>query len=480
MSSAKDTPSTSWADETDEYETNSQPQPTPNKWAKGNPYGIAPPKITEEEANGRENVERRDEQQRDERRTYGRREDRSGGYRDREDRGGYPSRDREDSYFSSRSRDDYRDRDHGGRGGRFREERRPREPREPREERAPVPLPTSPPFTAFVGNLPFEATKEDLYQFFEPKCQIQSVRLVFDGKLNRSKGYGYVEFDNLDSLKAALTFHGSSLFDRPLKIDVAEAKPEDRSPKRGDSGRRFTGGFGRNGDRDFDRKRSPERRQPEEERREESPKEQDESVERPKVQINPPTKAQTTKEPSQSEAYATAKVNPFGGARPRDENAILKKKEEERKQREEAERKKKEEDQDQTKGSVEGKEINKEQSPVVPKEDTPQESSPSHFRSKGRDDREGFRRDDREGFRRDDRPPRGRDDKEGFRRDDKDRPRGYGRGSFRRDEKRREDDKPRRDSRSDKPQVRQPQKETSSENDVKTTNIFAALPEEDE
>ena len=50
-----------------------------------------------------------------------------------------------------------------------------------------------------------------------------------------------------------------------------------------------------------------------------------------------PSTGSATGSATSSEAYsASSKSNPFGSAKPRDENAILKKKEEERKQREDA------------------------------------------------------------------------------------------------------------------------------------------------
>ncbi|WFC99953.1 Eukaryotic translation initiation factor 4B [Malassezia yamatoensis] len=82
------------------------------------------------------------------------------------------------------------------------------------------PLPTEPPFTAFVVNLSFESTESDVQYFFEPLKPL-SVRLVssHDG---RPKGYGYVEFETLDNLKEALTYTGKPLDNRNVRVSVAE------------------------------------------------------------------------------------------------------------------------------------------------------------------------------------------------------------------------------------------------------------------
>jgi len=107
---------------------------------------------------------------------------------------------------------------------------RPDSDREPREQREPVPLPTSPPYTAFVGNLPFQANEEDLYACFR-ELSIKQVRLsTRDGK---SRGFGYVEFEDVESLAKALEFSGRHLLDRRLKVDVAtERSKEERPPRK--------------------------------------------------------------------------------------------------------------------------------------------------------------------------------------------------------------------------------------------------------
>lgn len=93
--------------------------------------------------------------------------------------------------------------------------------------RAEPPLPTEPPFTAFVVNLSFESTEADVEHFFEPLKPV-SIRLV-SGHDGRPKGYGYVEFETLDILKEALTFTGKPMDNRNVRVSVAE--PSSRSMK---------------------------------------------------------------------------------------------------------------------------------------------------------------------------------------------------------------------------------------------------------
>lgn len=82
------------------------------------------------------------------------------------------------------------------------------------------PLPTQPPFTAFVVNLSFDSDEAAVRAFFEPMNPI-SVRLV-SGHDGRPRGYGYVEFQTLDELKDALTFTGKPLDNRNVRVSVAE------------------------------------------------------------------------------------------------------------------------------------------------------------------------------------------------------------------------------------------------------------------
>ncbi|KAJ1977298.1 Eukaryotic translation initiation factor 4B [Dimargaris cristalligena] len=80
-------------------------------------------------------------------------------------------------------------------------------PAEPRD------LPTSPPYTAYVGNLPFDITEDYLGEFFAP-CQITHIRMVRDRMTDRPKGFCYVEFDNVESLVKALELHGEEGFNQ--------------------------------------------------------------------------------------------------------------------------------------------------------------------------------------------------------------------------------------------------------------------------
>jgi translation initiation factor 4B len=88
------------------------------------------------------------------------------------------------------------------------------------------PLPTEAPFIAYVGNLGYDVVEDDLEKTFA-QLQIKSVKLVRDRETQRSKGFGYIEFESVVDLEEALKFTGESLQGRQLKMDVAEP-PRDR------------------------------------------------------------------------------------------------------------------------------------------------------------------------------------------------------------------------------------------------------------
>lgn len=90
-------------------------------------------------------------------------------------------------------------------------------------ESIPQSLPDKPPFTAHLGNLSYDATTESVTEFFEG-CGVVSVRIIEDREMQRPKGFGYVEFTDLDGLKKALDLDGESFQGRMIKIKVADPR----------------------------------------------------------------------------------------------------------------------------------------------------------------------------------------------------------------------------------------------------------------
>ncbi|CCM04697.1 uncharacterized protein FIBRA_06883 [Fibroporia radiculosa] len=126
----------------------------------------------------------------------------------------------------------------------FMSSRSDRGPLPPRED---LPLPTEPPFTAFIGNLAFDLTETELEDFFNA-ATIKSVKIIRD-RDDKPKGFGYIEFTDLDSLKEALNKTNSNLAGRAIRVSVAEP-PKERSGFGGsgfDDDAKFAGNWRRDG-----------------------------------------------------------------------------------------------------------------------------------------------------------------------------------------------------------------------------------------
>jgi RNA recognition motif-containing protein len=92
----------------------------------------------------------------------------------------------------------------------------------------------------FVGSLAYSATDEDLEQFFAEQGKVLSATVIKDRDTGRSKGFGFVEMENDEEAKSAISnLDGKDLNGRAVVVN--EARPrEDRGPRNGGGG---GGGF---------------------------------------------------------------------------------------------------------------------------------------------------------------------------------------------------------------------------------------------
>ncbi len=98
----------------------------------------------------------------------------------------------------------------------------------------------------YVGNLPFDATEQELNELFAQAGEVKSVVLISDKFTHQSKGFGFVEMANQEGMQNAIKMFDSYSFkERPLKVNIARPK-EDRRPKfDGNRNRRGGDGGGR-------------------------------------------------------------------------------------------------------------------------------------------------------------------------------------------------------------------------------------------
>ncbi len=85
-------------------------------------------------------------------------------------------------------------------------------------------------YKLFVGGLPFATTDDELRELFAAHGTVASATVVKDRDSGRSKGFGFVEFENDDEGKAAESaLNGTEVGGR--SISVAEARPKEDRPR---------------------------------------------------------------------------------------------------------------------------------------------------------------------------------------------------------------------------------------------------------
>lgn len=84
----------------------------------------------------------------------------------------------------------------------------------------------SPSTRLFVGGIPYKITEGELLELFVPFGRVVSLKIMHT-KWGKSRGLGFVEFDNLESAIAAKTkLHNYKIdFDRTIIVDYAQPDP---------------------------------------------------------------------------------------------------------------------------------------------------------------------------------------------------------------------------------------------------------------
>ncbi len=106
-------------------------------------------------------------------------------------------------------------------------------------------------FKLFCGNLNYQTTEVELKEAFSAFGEVKSAKVITDRETGRSRGFGFIEFDNAEDGKAAIAELNGALVDgRNIVVNEAENKPRTGGgggPRGGSSG--GGGGYDRQVDR---------------------------------------------------------------------------------------------------------------------------------------------------------------------------------------------------------------------------------------
>ena len=100
----------------------------------------------------------------------------------------------------------------------------------------------------YVGNIPFQASEEELKEFFSSIGQVESVKIIIDTQSGQSRGFGFIEMSTDDeAVRAISDLNGKSFQEKTLVVN--EARPQRTREKRdfGSGGGRGGYGGGRGG-----------------------------------------------------------------------------------------------------------------------------------------------------------------------------------------------------------------------------------------
>ena len=78
--------------------------------------------------------------------------------------------------------------------------------------------------TIYVGNLPFNATEQDVQSLFERHGKVESVKLINDRETGRPRGFGFVEMSQSEAQGAIQALNGFQMGGRALRVNEAQER----------------------------------------------------------------------------------------------------------------------------------------------------------------------------------------------------------------------------------------------------------------
>jgi len=80
----------------------------------------------------------------------------------------------------------------------------------------------------YVGNLPYQATEDEIRELFGEHGAVESVSLITDRETGRPRGFGFVEMAD-GGEEAISVLHGKDFGGRTLTVN--EARPREPRPR---------------------------------------------------------------------------------------------------------------------------------------------------------------------------------------------------------------------------------------------------------
>lgn len=82
----------------------------------------------------------------------------------------------------------------------------------------------------YIGNLPYDATEDQVVDLFKPFGEVNRAALVKDRETGRPRGFGFVEMPNDDEARAAIEgLSGKDYEGRPLTVNEARNRSAQRN-----------------------------------------------------------------------------------------------------------------------------------------------------------------------------------------------------------------------------------------------------------
>ena len=78
----------------------------------------------------------------------------------------------------------------------------------------------------YVGNLDYKVSEQNLTDAFSEYGTVNSANIIMDKHSGRSKGFGFVEMENQDEAKKAISeLNGTTLGSREISVNEAKPRP---------------------------------------------------------------------------------------------------------------------------------------------------------------------------------------------------------------------------------------------------------------